>query len=345
MLIFVKSFEIVGKIENREVYTIREIDFLPLSTENFICTQDVRRYMDGIQSLFHTGFYYSFDYDITQNVQALKNPKNDNQYLMQSLYYHFNFTMKKPLIDSKVHNIFITNLLYGYVGISNSADLSGEEVQLILISRRSRFFQGTFFESKGIDEQGNCANFVETELIMKLGFRTFSYVQYRGSPPLFIRHDKLDLENPIQVIERSQEMKEMAINKHIERITDKEKYNLFILNLLSDNIREESQLNKHLSSNLFPSHSKCETDVKYLKFDLNHIFESKDLAPLDNFAGSFIKSHSGQIHYFCEDSKYKSSFLQKGVVRINDFSTLDRANVMQAALAWKTIEFAVTINK
>ena len=43
----------------------------------------------------------------------------------------------------------------------------GESPNLILISRRRTEMGGTRFNSRGIDEEGNTANFVETEMILQ----------------------------------------------------------------------------------------------------------------------------------------------------------------------------------
>lgn len=58
-------------------------------------------------------------------------------------------------------------------------------VDLVLISRRSRDRAGLRFQRRGIDEEGNVANFVETEMIIRVKvegkWSIFSFVQVRGS--------------------------------------------------------------------------------------------------------------------------------------------------------------------
>ena len=46
---------------------------------------------------------------------------------------------------------------------------------------------GTRYNARGLDESGNVANFVESELIMNFNREEimFSHVQIRGSVPLF----------------------------------------------------------------------------------------------------------------------------------------------------------------
>jgi phosphatidylinositol 4-phosphatase len=60
-----------------------------------------------------------------------------------------------------------------------------QQFSYYLISRRSRFRAGARYHSRGIDEEGNVSNFVETEQVVICNGLTYSYVQLRGSIPLF----------------------------------------------------------------------------------------------------------------------------------------------------------------
>ena len=53
----------------------------------------------------------------------------------------------------------------------------------ILISRRRFEMGGTRFNARGVDEEGNAGNFVETETIVETGSLIISFVQIRGSVP------------------------------------------------------------------------------------------------------------------------------------------------------------------
>jgi hypothetical protein len=55
----------------------------------------------------------------------------------------------------------------------------------IMISRRSKEMSGTRFNSRGLDTHGHAANFVETEEILVCHNFVLSYVQLRGSLPVF----------------------------------------------------------------------------------------------------------------------------------------------------------------
>ena len=82
-----------------------------------------------------------------------------------------------------------------------SAVVNNRDLLFLLISRRSRHRVGTRYFTRGIDIQGNVANFNETEQIVLLdplpangeparrgrvdGRERLSFVQVRGSVPLF----------------------------------------------------------------------------------------------------------------------------------------------------------------
>ncbi len=63
----------------------------------------------------------------------------------------------------------------------------GKETNLVLISRRRFEMAGTRFNARGVDEDGNTANFVETEMIVEYPGNSlvYSHVQVRGSVPVF----------------------------------------------------------------------------------------------------------------------------------------------------------------
>jgi phosphatidylinositol-bisphosphatase len=58
-------------------------------------------------------------------------------------------------------------------------------VTFTLISRRSHHQGGTRFHARGIDDDGNVANMVETEQILQYQDYLFSFVSVRGSVPIF----------------------------------------------------------------------------------------------------------------------------------------------------------------
>jgi len=63
--------------------------------------------------------------------------------------------------------------------------INGKPFQYALISRQGCTRAGTRFNSRGIDAKGNVSNFAETEQIVTTAGRLFSFVQVRGSIPIY----------------------------------------------------------------------------------------------------------------------------------------------------------------
>ena len=94
------------------------------------------------------------------------------------------------LIDCK---LWVIPFIHGFVSQVNFRSI-GKRMSLILVSRRSRFFAGTRYLKRGINEAGFCANYVETEQILSVPSNRAlfdqlpylsSYIQVRGSMPFF----------------------------------------------------------------------------------------------------------------------------------------------------------------
>ena len=56
---------------------------------------------------------------------------------------------------------------------------------MYVISRRSRFRAGTRYLRRGVDDEGKVANYVETEQILVFKGHVISFVQVRGSIPVY----------------------------------------------------------------------------------------------------------------------------------------------------------------
>lgn len=70
--------------------------------------------------------------------------------------------MYKQLRLQKIPAYWMVPMIQGYVGHSKPT----MEVDLILISRRRWLMGGTRYNARGIDDDGNCGNTVESEQIV-----------------------------------------------------------------------------------------------------------------------------------------------------------------------------------
>jgi hypothetical protein len=86
-------------------------------------------------------------------------------------------------------------------GSTSWSDNRPEVAALGLISRLSWKRAGARFRTRGIDDDGQVANFVETELILATENVCLSYVQVRGSVPLFWQQPSQGIQTLQQKVE------------------------------------------------------------------------------------------------------------------------------------------------
>lgn len=139
--------------------------------------------------------------------------------------FFWNRVMIGSLLDcpnemKDVSSHWIMPIIQGYFesGTSFLPTDSGHEVEstLIVISRRSRFRAGTRYKRRGVDEGGKCANYVETEQILKYDSHILSFVQVRASVPVFWSQSGHSYRPP-PVLERSCEESFEAFKEHFRQ--------------------------------------------------------------------------------------------------------------------------------
>jgi len=86
--------------------------------------------------------------------------------------------------ENNVSVLWYTPLIQGHVGYV-SEPLGDQNVEIIIVSRREHLRTGTRLNVRGLDDDGNVGNFVETEQIVKIGDNIYSFVATRGTVPVF----------------------------------------------------------------------------------------------------------------------------------------------------------------
>ena len=132
-------------------------------------------------SLLRKGFYFSHNYNLMRSYEFQK--------LEEVNHFAWNGRMIHEL-QSKRQLEWVTVLIQGYIS-SFSTFIEGIKLNYVLISRRSAIKGGTRYFDRGIDEEGNAANFVETEQIINIGDYIVSDMQIRGNVPLFFEQKGL----------------------------------------------------------------------------------------------------------------------------------------------------------
>lgn len=112
----------------------------------------------------------------------------------------------KTTIDRK----WLTYLIQGYISYFYLY-VNGKRLDFYLLSRRSSKRAGTRYNARGIDDDGNVANFVETEQLIHYNNVCCSHVQVRGSVPVFWSQRGYLTETKII---RTAELTKAAFRKH-----------------------------------------------------------------------------------------------------------------------------------
>ena len=236
---------------------------------------------------------------------------------------------------------------------------------LTLISRLSCRRAGTRFNSRGIDDDGNVANFVETETILYHPSKScFSYAQVRGSVPIFWEQAPgiLPGQQKIQIA-RSPQATQPAFDKHFDSL-DTDYGSVHILNLLSESKPGEAELTARYSYHIAQSPLNAIIDVARTDNTRKRLVESQfdfhaeTRGPAGYEAASMVrrliqKRADSFAYFWCEgdenDMKSNNSEKvsgqarsigqqQEGVFRTNCLDCLDRTNLIQTILSQMALE-------
>jgi hypothetical protein len=76
--------------------------------------------------------------------------------------YFWNFNISQDFMFQKIDSRWIVPLIQGYIEYQSTI-FDGKELELVLISRRRYEMAGTRYNARGLDDDGNVANYVESE--------------------------------------------------------------------------------------------------------------------------------------------------------------------------------------
>ncbi|CAF3635110.1 unnamed protein product [Rotaria sp. Silwood1] len=201
-LIFIKNQQLVCEMsDGHQIYRITEILIQPFdnfdeesdsktssSSNNkyeLKCIEELRLWYQETQC-----FYYSSTYDLTNSMQRSYNHDNNIPLWKRAdERFFWNRQMLSKLIGQaeKEHldTRWIQPIIMGYLNECHFEVDQQTNVQLILISRRNCHRAGVRMHCRGIDDDGNVANYVETEQILWAGNNIMSFIMSRGSVPIY----------------------------------------------------------------------------------------------------------------------------------------------------------------
>lgn len=330
----------------------------------------------SLKKLLSSGtFYYSADFDLTRRVQ--ERTSDTSAVAIDSLNAGFlwNSYMIQPLVDFRSRmsqreksaldaSKILTSAIRGFVftmtipAASSPArqDRVGMPSTLTLISRLSCRRAGTRFNSRGIDDDGNVANFVETETVFSTPTGLcFSYAQVRGSVPIFWEQTAGLLPGQQKIsITRSEEATQPAFDKHLENL----EYSygaVHVVNLLSMDKPQEVDLTRRYRYHITrsPLNANLEKGHEQLR-STEYDFHAETRGPAGYEAASAIAKYisdsaDGFAYYHAEEVEERPSrsgggqadvfrrpvtvLQQEGIFRTNCLDCLDRTNLVQTIIS------------
>lgn len=215
---------------------------------------------------------------------------------------------------------------------------SEKKFDITVISRRSVKRAGLRYLRRGIDEDGNVANSVESEQILSPADATwdpsakvYSFVQTRGSFPLFFTQSPYSLK-PVPELRHSPDANFAALKKHFEGL--RRRYgSAQVVNLVEKHGVEApiGELYENSIKRLNEESGSDADKVGFEWFDFHAVcrgMKFENVSFLLQILGSKLESFGSSVSV---DNRLLSR--QKGVLRTNCMDCLDRTNVCQSSFA------------
>ncbi|KAG2154990.1 phosphoinositide polyphosphatase [Suillus bovinus] len=266
-----------------------------------------------------------------------------NEYIVRSLL-HFRERLD-PLEREELDKCqFIILAIQGYVGVFTMAlpapPINGAPViaTLSLISRLGWRRAGTRFNTRGVDDDGNTANFVETETIITTDQHCVSYTQVRGSVPLFWEQQGLQTFGQRIQITRPH-ASQPAFERHFAHLM--EEYGAaHAINLLGSK-ENEAILTSAYAKHLQIARGIWGDELSITHYDFHnavriggHDSVMRDVCRLEG-----VDNNMERYGFtMCDASADSLITEQKGVFRTNCLDCLDRTNFVQDIFSRKALE-------
>lgn len=209
-----------------------------------------------------------------------------------------------------------------------------QSLLLTLVSRRSVKRSGLRYLRRGIDDEGNCANSVETEQILSSPTwedtaKIRSFVQIRCSIPLYFSQSPYAFK-PVPILHHSHETNRKAFLRHFEVL--RQRYGAVHIVSLIDKHGVEGRLGKEYEN--FANSRSLMGEVHEHGFDWFDFHTECRGMKFENVQ-KLVHAMEGTLNSFGETVIHGQTTKQRqtGVVRTNCMDCLDRTNVVQSAFA------------
>jgi synaptojanin len=333
-LVMVTGCFSVGKLADCEIFRITQTQFVSLQHQ-----QPNEDKISEVRKVLNSGtFYFSWNssgnqqqispqsptpisFDITLSAQRRrKTQETDNRFFWnRMLHIH----LLRFDVDSE---FWLLKAMCGSIEI-RTVYAGSHQARAVIISRLSCERAGTRFNVRGCNDEGYVANFVETEQAIYLDGEVTSYLQTRGSVPLFWEQPGVQVGSHKVKLSRGFEATAPAFDRHMTMM--KSRYGRqAIFNLLGTSLIGSKE-GEAMLSNEFQKHHEMSVhkqDVPHIVFDYhqecrgNQANLSKLKDRMDKLCGSY------GMFYATGDEVIQEQY---GTIRTNCLDCLDRTNCVQ----------------
>uniref|UniRef100_UPI00398F6D6B synaptojanin-2-like isoform X2 n=1 Tax=Pristiophorus japonicus TaxID=55135 RepID=UPI00398F6D6B len=326
-LVLITGCTSVGRIRDTDICKITTTDFVPLQEE----TTDEER-VSALRKLLNSGMFYfssttgsAFDLNLCAQKQYAKDREAGNKFF-------WNRTLHVHLKQYQVNcSDWLLKVICGVVEI-RTAYATEKKAKACLISRLSCERAGARFYIRGIDDDGHVSNFVETEQVIYLDDAVSSFVQIRGSVPLFWEQHGAQVGSHHLRLTRGLEAAAPAFDRHL--ILLREQYgNQVIVNLLKIKGGEEV-LSRAFKKLMWASAHASDTPM--INFDYYHCAKGGKEEKLHSLLKPQLQEHLENFGFFTSGEHVRLCF-QSGTLRTNCLDCLDRTNGVQSYVALEVL--------
>ncbi|XP_030648320.1 synaptojanin-1 [Chanos chanos] len=323
-LVVVTGCSSVGKVQDSEVFRVTATDFVSLKND----PSDEDRISEVRKVLNSGNFYFAWSstgvsLDLSLNAhRRIREDTSDNRFFWnQSLHLH----LKHYGVNC---DDWLLRLMCGGVEI-RTIYAGHKQAKACVISRLSSERAGTRFNVRGANDDGQVANFVETEQVIFLDDKVSSFIQIRGSIPLFWEQPGIQVGSHRVKLSRGFEANAPAFERHftaLRRLYGKQ----VILNLLG--MKE----GEHMLSKAFQSHLKASehaSAVKMVNFDYHQMVKGGKTEKLHSVLKPQVSRFLEECGFFYYSGETGIQRCQAGTLRVNCLDCLDRTNSVQAFFA------------
>ncbi|XP_036674912.3 phosphatidylinositide phosphatase SAC2 isoform X1 [Drosophila suzukii] len=288
-----------------------------------------RRITEELHKIFDEtdSFYFSFDCDITNNLQRHEAKLEDNQSQADERFF-WNMHMIRDLINLN-DKTWILPVIQGFMQVENCV-IGNECFTLALVSRRSRHRAGTRYKRRGVDEKGNCANYVETEQILSFRHHQLSFTQVRGSVPIFWSQPGYKYRPPPRLdrgVAETQQAFELHFTKELETYG-----RVCIVNLVEQSGKEKT-IGDAYADHVIKFNNEL---MIYVTFDFHEYCRGMRFENVSALIDA-VGPEAGAMGFHWRDQRGMICN-QKSVFRVNCMDCLDRTNVVQTAIGKAVLE-------